>query len=113
MAKNTFPNPTPNGDYPLGNARNNKSAEDITGFKYPTGGGDDRDVYKQPQVVANADFHFSVDPNKLHAQDINKSSGTPRVSAGDPASKKINKNGEIKKIERSKNYFKKNEYKYN
>ena len=84
MAKDAFVKPTPGEAYPLGNARNNKSAEDITGFKYPTGGGDDRDIYKQPQAVANGDIHFSVDPNTLKAQDIGKTSGTPRVSAGNP-----------------------------
>ena len=42
--------PTPAGKYPLGNARNNKSADEYVGFKYPTGGGNDIGVYKQPQT---------------------------------------------------------------
>ena len=41
--------------------------------------------YKQPVNVPNADIHFSQDPNKLQAQQIGKQTGTPRVSAGDPA----------------------------
>ena len=51
--------------------------------------------YKQPIVVPNADLGFSQDPNKLKAQDLDQSTGRQRVSAGDPASKKINRHGEI------------------
>jgi hypothetical protein len=51
--------------------------------------------YKQPVDVANADIYFSQDPNKLKAQDLNKGTGVQRVSAGDPASKKINRHGEL------------------
>ena len=40
--------------------------------------------YKQPVKVANADIHFSEDPNSLKAQQIGKKTGTPRVSLGDP-----------------------------
>ena len=40
--------------------------------------------YKQPVKVPNADIYFSEDPNTLKAQDIGKTSGTPRVSAGNP-----------------------------
>ena len=40
--------------------------------------------YKQPVIVPNADIHFSEDPNKLKAQQIGKTTGTPRVSMGDP-----------------------------
>ena len=50
--------------------------------------------YKQPIVVPNADIHFSEDPNKLKAQQIGKNTGTPRVSAGDPASNAMNRHGE-------------------
>jgi hypothetical protein len=51
--------------------------------------------YKQPVDVANADIYFSQDPNKLKAQDLDQSTGRQRVSAGDPASKKINRHGEL------------------
>jgi hypothetical protein len=40
--------PTPAGKYPLGNAKENKDASAYTGFKYPEGGGNDINVYKQP-----------------------------------------------------------------
>ena len=52
--------------------------------------------YKQPVIVPNADIGLSQDPNKLRAQELNKDTGTQRVSAGDAASKIINKNGETK-----------------
>lgn len=50
--------------------------------------------YKQPETVANADIHYSQDPNKLKAQQLVKGTGTPRVSAGDPGSNVINRHGE-------------------
>jgi len=54
--------------------------------------------YKQPIVVPNADIGFSQDPNKLKAQDLDQSTGRQRVSAGDPASKKINRHGELELV---------------
>ena len=48
MAKNDFA-PTKKAEaYPLGNAKENKSASAYTGFSYPAGGGNDIGVYKQP-----------------------------------------------------------------
>jgi len=44
---------TPAEAYPLGNAKENKDASAYTGFKYPTGGGDDIGVYKQPMPNPN------------------------------------------------------------
>ena len=44
-------NPTPAGEYPLGHAKENKDASAYTGFVYPSGGGDDIGVYKQPQDI--------------------------------------------------------------
>ena len=35
--------------YPLGHAKENKDASAYTKFKYPTGGGNDIGVYKQPE----------------------------------------------------------------
>jgi len=66
MAKNDFPKPTPAESYPLGHAKENKDASAYTGFKYPSGGGDDLGIYKQPIVVPNADIGLSQDPNKLN-----------------------------------------------
>ena len=51
--------------------------------------------YKQPINVPNADIYLTQDPNKLKAQDLNKGSGTPRVSAGDPGSNAMNRHGEL------------------
>jgi hypothetical protein len=51
--------------------------------------------YKQPVNVPNADIHYSQDPNKLKAQDLNQGTGRQRVSAGDPGSNKMNRHGEI------------------
>jgi hypothetical protein len=47
--------PTPADSYPLGHAKENKDASAYTGFKYPTGGGNDIGVYKQPMVNPNGD----------------------------------------------------------
>ena len=86
MAKNDFPTPTPAESYPLGHAKENKDASTYTGFKYPSGGGNDIGIYKQPMPnPASTDIHFSQDPNKLKAQQISKQTGVQRVSVGDPA----------------------------
>ena len=85
MAKNDFPKPTPAESYPLGHATENKDASAYTGFKYPSGGGNDIGIYKQPMDLPNADIHFSQDPNKLRSQQISKQTGVQRVSVGDPA----------------------------
>ena len=95
MAKNDFPKPTPAETYPLGHAKENKDASAYTGFKYPSGGGNDIGIYKQPMPNPNSmDIHYSQDPNKLKSQQINKQTGVQRVSVGDPGSKEINRHGE-------------------
>ena len=53
MAKNDFPKVKPAEAYPLGHARENKDASAYTGFKYPSGGGNDIGVYKQPMKNPN------------------------------------------------------------
>jgi hypothetical protein len=86
MAKNDFPKPTPAESYPLGHATENKDASTLTGFKFPSGGGNDIGIYKQPMPNPNStDIHFSQDPNKLRSQQISKQTGVQRVSVGDPA----------------------------
>ena len=60
MAKNDFPKATPAGKYPLGHAKENKDASAYTGFKYPTGGGNDIGVYKQPMPNPNGNMESSV-----------------------------------------------------
>jgi hypothetical protein len=54
MAKNDFPKPTAATSYPLGNAKENKDASAYTKFKYPSGGGNDIGVYKQPMPNAHS-----------------------------------------------------------
>lgn len=44
----------PAESYPLGHAKENKDASAYTGFKYPTGGGNDIGVYKQPMTNAHS-----------------------------------------------------------
>ena len=96
MAKNDFPKPTPAESFPLGHAKENKDASAYTGFKYPSGGGNDLGIYKQPMPnPSSSDISFSQDPNKLRAQELNAGTARQRVSAGDPGSKAINKNGEV------------------
>jgi hypothetical protein len=53
MAKNDFVKPTSAGSYPLGHAKENKDASAYSGFKYPSGGGNDIGVYKQPMSNPN------------------------------------------------------------
>ena len=58
--------PTPAGKYPLGNAKENKDASAYTGFKYPTGGGNDIDSYKQPMTnPKSGDIEYKTDPNTM------------------------------------------------
>lgn len=45
---------TPATKYPLGHAKENKDASSYTEFKFPTGGGNDIGVYKQPMPNAHA-----------------------------------------------------------
>lgn len=60
MAKNDFPKPTPAQKYPLGHAKENKDASAYTGFKYPSGGGNDIGIYKQPMTNPNGTMDAAV-----------------------------------------------------
>jgi hypothetical protein len=60
MAKNDFPKVHPAEAYPLGHAQENKDASAYTGFKYPSGGGNDIGVYKQPMMNPNGDERLAV-----------------------------------------------------
>ena len=56
MVTKVKPTPADMSLRPLGHARENKPAEDYTGFKYPEGGSDkDIGVYKQPQMFKEVD----------------------------------------------------------
>ena len=52
--------------------------------------------YNQPKPNPNSlDIEVSQDPNTLKSQDLNFKTARQRVSAGDPGSKVINRNGEM------------------
>lgn len=59
--------PTKAGKFPLGHAKENKDASEYTGFKYPSGGGDDIGVYKQPMAnpAGNQRSSVTIDGNCL------------------------------------------------
>ena len=84
MAKNDFAKPMPAEKYPLGHARENKDASAYTGFKYPSGGGNDIGVYKQPMTNPNnSNIEYATDPNSMPANESTPG-GMParRVSIG-------------------------------
>ena len=84
MAKNDFVKPTSADAYPLGNAKENKDASAYTDFKYPSGGGNDIGVYKQPMDnTNNTDIAWVTDPNSMAANESTPG-GMParRVSIG-------------------------------
>jgi hypothetical protein len=81
MAKNDFPKVKPADSYPLGHARENKDASAYTGFKYPSGGGNDIGVYKQPMPNPNGNMTDTVYGN-LNANDINMSVGNVSKNNG-------------------------------
>ena len=56
MAKNDFVKPKAAESFPLGHAKENKDASAYTGFKYPSGGGNDIGVYKQPMPNPNGNI---------------------------------------------------------
>ena len=59
MVKQVKPHPAE--AYPLGHAKENKDASAYTGFKYPTGGGNDIGIYKQPMPNPNGDMLDTVE----------------------------------------------------
>jgi hypothetical protein len=73
MAKNDFPKVMPTEAYPLGHAKENKDASAYTGFKYPSGGGNDIGVYKQPMPNPKGDGQESVTKTGSWTNDVNMS----------------------------------------
>jgi hypothetical protein len=68
--------PTKKADsFPLGHAKENKDASAYTGFKYPSGGGDDIGVYKQPMTNPNGNMTESVAKAGNCLNEANMSSG--------------------------------------
>lgn len=83
--------PTPAGKYPLGNARDNKSADEYVGFKYPAGGGNDIGIYKQPQTNTTSATETAIQKSGNDMDELN-------VSVAGAAKRnytKENKNGEL------------------
>lgn len=85
MAKPNF-KVTPTDSFPLGHASENKDASAYTGFKYPSGGGNDIGVYKQPEVNSNDNsVEARRDPNTYNASENNAGVPACRVSIGTKA----------------------------
>ena len=89
MAKNDFAKVMPAESYPLGHAKENKDASAYTGFKYPSGGGNDIGVYKQPMSNPSGNMEKTVAKSGNPLPEFNISVGG--VSKGN--AKGINPNG--------------------
>jgi hypothetical protein len=59
--------------YPLGHAKENKDASSYTEFKFPTGGGNDIGIYKQPMPNAHAASQDVVSKSGNGVNDVNMS----------------------------------------
>jgi hypothetical protein len=84
MATNKTVKPTPAGTYPLGNARENKDASAYTGFVYPTGGGNDIGVYKQPMQNPNPQGEVFSQGNTLDDLKISVGNNTKGYKPENP-----------------------------
>ena len=77
---------TPADSYPLGHAKDNKSADFYTGFNYPTGGGNDIGIYKQPMENPSSALAKEVTmrdfTNKKSAYDVGIADPAMTVSVG-------------------------------
>lgn len=98
MAKNDFAKPMPAEKYPLGHAKENKDASAYTGFKYPSGGGKDIGVYKQPMQnpaggVSKPAVSVKRDPNSMRSQEVGVTTPAMRVSVGNPDNDNVNPYG--------------------
>ena len=78
-------------------AKDNRSAAQSTGTEFfPADTAQPLEKYIQPRVNPNSsDIQVSQDPNTLKSQDLDFKTARQRVSAGDPGSKAMNRNGEI------------------
>jgi len=75
MAKNDFAKPMRAESYPLGHAKENKDASAYTGFKYPSGGGNDIGIYKQPMANPNGNEREAVVMSGNQMNELNPSVG--------------------------------------
>ena len=77
---------TPAGEYPLGKNPDNKSADFYSGFNYPTGGGNDIGIYKQPMENPSSAMAKSVTErdftNKKSAYEVGIADPAMTVSIG-------------------------------
>jgi len=78
-------------------AKDNRPAAQSTGTEFfPGDTAQPLEKYIQPRVNTNSsDIQVSQDPNTLKSQDLDFKTARQRVSAGDPGSKTINRNGEV------------------
>jgi hypothetical protein len=84
MAKNDFPKVRPAEAYPLGHAKENKSADSYTGFVYPKGGGNDIGVYKQPMPNPNPQGEVFSQGNNLNDLKISLGNNTKGYKQDNP-----------------------------
>jgi len=59
--------------YPLGHAKEAKDASAYTGFAYPSGGGNDIGVYKQPMMNPNGDEKDAITKTGNWTNEVNMS----------------------------------------
>jgi hypothetical protein len=72
MATNKTVKPTTKNSPAIhtGANRDNGPASAYTGFKYPEGGGNDINIYKQPMVnPENSDIQYATNPNTMTASE--------------------------------------------
>ena len=85
---------TPATSFPLGHAKEAKEASAYTGFKYPSGGGNDIGVYKQPmQNPYPSDIGYKTNPNSMSGVETRVNQPARTVSVGDSANKSVNPYG--------------------
>ena len=84
MATDKTVKATPAGKYPLGNAKENQSADTYTGFVYPTGGGNDIGIYKQPMPNPNPQGEVFSQGNNLDDLKISLGNNTKGYKQDNP-----------------------------
>jgi len=70
-----------------------KPADQSVGFVYPSGGGNDINVYKQPIVIGTEDISFKPNPNTLRGVDVGPETVAMTVSVGDRGANRVEKEG--------------------
>jgi len=71
-----------------------KPADQSVGFVYPSGGGNDIGVYKQPQMNnESADISWGKNPNALKGIEVGPETPAMNVSVGDSGANRVEKEG--------------------